>query len=135
MRLLGWTSLGLTTYLWSGFRISYFGLFLTQRPNLIASLSKLFCSIYTTITLASHFPSLSIFSVSLCTFQQPSSSFASLICSLIISGESWLLLWLVVWGPMLLLLSGCFSWEWVVVRVTLELAPRFRRDVRQSGVG
>ena len=38
MRLLGLTSIGLTTYLRSGFRISYFGLFSAQRLNEAASI-------------------------------------------------------------------------------------------------
>ena len=42
MRLLGLTSIGFTTYLQSGFRISYFGLFSAQRLSETASISLWF---------------------------------------------------------------------------------------------
>ena len=90
MKLVGWTSLGLTTYLWSGLRISYFGSFTEIQLNCL-SLWIVLLSLsyyYTDLTL-----SLSLYSQISCTlFNNPSSSLASLIYSLIISGELWLLL-------------------------------------------
>ena len=109
---MGQISLGLTTYLWSGFKISYFELFTeTQLKCFSLWIVLLFLSYnYTSLT----FFFFSIVSVLLYSFQQPSSSLAFFIYSLVISGGLWLLSWLVAWRSNVITVNWVFSWEWGV---------------------
>ena len=96
MRLLGLTSIGLTTYLQSGFRISYFGLFSPQRLGETTSLLSDSLSFFTFYFLGNL--STTLFSF-LFLYLQPNIS-GKIMIALEVSA---------IGGPISLIISGCLG--------------------------